>query len=93
MSDTNDNVHILYYSSLFNKFTDEDWCIIHDLYELFDTWQLDQWKKTENHGTIVAKNGEVWNLYYLSDDEDDDLLDFIGWQQEGYNIQMDRPCY
>ena len=69
------DVHILYYSPSINRFADENWCIIHNLNVLFDTWQLDRWKSTRDHGLIRAKNGDVWKLYYLSNDEEDDVFD------------------
>lgn len=86
--------HILYYSPSVNRFADEDWCIVHDLHSLFDNWQLNRWKKTKQHGLVVAKNGETWKLYYLVKDEEDDTDEFdcIPWNRL-CGMQMDRRCY
>ena len=75
------DVHILYYSPTVNRFADEDWCIIHDLHQLFDTWQLNRWKRRKVDGIVVAKNGEPWKLYYLTEDEEDDTYDCIEWNR------------
>lgn len=83
---------ILYYSPTVNRFTDEDWCIIHDLHQLFDTWQLSQWKKTKDHGIVTAKTGETWKLYYLTEDEEDDTFDCIEWNRS-FGVQMDRMSF
>ena len=85
-------VHILYYSPSVNRFADENWCIIHDLHKLFDTWQLTQWKKTRDHGLVTAKNGDTWKLYYLSRDEEDDTFDCFAWN-ESFGIPIDREQY
>ena len=35
----------IWYHPEINKFIDEDGFIMHDFHDLFDVWQLDQWKK------------------------------------------------
>lgn len=82
-------VHILYYSPTVNRFADENWCIIHDLHKLFYTWQLAKWKKTFEDGILVAKNGDPWKLYFLTEDENDDTYDIIGWNIAD-GVQKDR---
>ena len=36
---------------------------------------MNKWKKTRDHGLVRAKNGDIWKLYYLSNDEEDDVFD------------------
>lgn len=85
-------VRVLYYSPSVNRFADEDWCIIHDLHKLFGVWQLDIWKKKKDHGVMTARNGQIWKLYYLSSDEDDDVYDCIK-RNRLLGVQMDRVYY
>ena len=53
---------------------------------------IDKWKKDKKDMSIQAKSGVIFKLCYLTDDEEDDILDFIGWN-ESYNIKMDRMNY
>lgn len=82
----------LSYVPSLNRFIDTNWCIIHDLHKFFDTWQLNQWKKTKRYGLVTAKNGEVWEISYLDPDEEEESLEVIGWN-ESFGIQMDRVYY
>ena len=34
------------------------------IYEFFDLWKLDEWKKTKRYGTVTDRDGMVWDLYY-----------------------------
>ena len=43
----------LWYDPKVNRFFDDDGNVQHNLYEFFDLWKLDEWKKTK----------EVWNDY------------------------------
>ena len=82
----------LYYIPILNKFADSQWVIIHDLHRYFDAWQLDHWKRAEKNDTLMSKAGTLWHLYYLSEDEEDDMLEAIDWNA-GFGIKMDRRCY
>lgn len=53
-----------YYESI-NRFLDEDGHILHDLYDLFDVWQLEEWKRTQDYGILIDRNGNLCELYYL----------------------------
>lgn len=59
-----ENVKVLFYHRDINRFTDEDGYILHDLSKYFDTWVLDQWKKTQDYGLLIDKNGDLWEIYY-----------------------------
>lgn len=41
---------------------------------------------------INCKNGDTWKLYYMSDDEEDDLFDCVSWN-ESFGLTMDREQY
>ena len=55
---------IWYYESI-NRFIDDDGHILHDLHELFDVWELDEWKRTQDYGLLRDRNGNLCELYYL----------------------------
>jgi len=75
-----------------NRFVDVQGCIIHDLSKLFHTWKLDQWKKTQDYGLIRGKDDQLYDFYYLDDDDEYEVLDFIGYN-ESFGTQMDRLYY
>ena len=79
----------LFYMASLNRFIDGQWYIVHDLNKLFDNWQLDKWKKNGNNDILKDKDGKDWMLYFLNDDQQEEVLDFIAWN-ESYNIKMDR---
>lgn len=54
----------LWYDSKVNRFFDDDGNVQHSLYEFFDLWKLDEWKKTKRYGTVTDRDGMVWDLYY-----------------------------
>lgn len=82
----------LFYAPSFNRFIDDQWYVVHNLNRIFDVWQLDKWKKSKKDTSMQAKNGVIFKLYYLTDEEEDDMLDFICWN-ESYEIKMDRMDY
>jgi hypothetical protein len=82
----------LFYIPSINKFADNDWCIVHTLNRLFNTWQLDNWKRNRRNSSMVARDGKVWHLYYLDEDEEVDILGLIDWNQS-FGIKMDRITY
>lgn len=67
----------LYYIPSLNRFADSAWIIVHDLAKIFDTWKLDEWKRSGFHGSITDRNGDVWYLYYLKEHEEDDILELV----------------
>jgi len=75
-----------------NRFVDVQGCIIHDLSKLFHTWELDQWKKTQDYGLIRDKDNQLYDFYYLDDDDEYEVLDCIGYN-ESFGTQMDRLYY
>ena len=79
----------LFYLNSINRFADEEWYIVHDIRKLFDIWQLDRWKRNGRNDRMIAKDGQEWVLYYLDDDEEDDILELISWN-ESFGIKMDR---
>ena len=79
----------LFYMTSLNRFIDGQWYIVHDLNKLFDNWQLDKWKKDGKNYVLKDRDGKDWMLYFLSDDQEEEVLDFISWN-ESYDIKMDR---
>lgn len=59
-----DSANTLWYDPTINRFEDESGHVVHDLYSHFDTWQLDQWKKTQEYALMTDKNGDLWELFY-----------------------------
>lgn len=92
MIDMDEGRNTLLYSPSLNRFLDYDWYVVHDLHKYFDTWQLSEWKKTREFGLVADKSGEVWAFQYLVEPEEEDILEFIGWN-ESYGIKMDRIEY
>ena len=82
----------LFYLNSINRFADEEWYIVHDIRSLFDLWQLDTWKRNRRNDKMVSKDGVLWTLYYLDDDEEDDILELVSWN-ESHGIKMDRISY
>ena len=83
---------LLSYLPSINRFVDTNGCIIHDLTRIFDIWQLNRWKREKETSIIMDKDGKLWRLEYRNDDEEDDVFDFIGWN-ESYGAQMVRSEY
>lgn len=75
-----------------NRFVDVQGCIIHDLSRMFYTWELDQWKKTQDYGLIRGKDDQLYDFYYLDEEAEEDILILIGYN-ESFGIQMDRVYY
>lgn len=49
-----------------NRFVDEDGTVLQDLHDLFDVWELEEWKKTQNYDVRRDRKGDWCELYYLS---------------------------
>jgi len=75
------NVNAISYLPSINRFIDMNWCVVHDLYKLFNLWQLDEWKRSREYGIIIARNGEPWEVYYLSPEEENYIYDCIGYNE------------
>ena len=76
------SAYLLLYCPSINRFIDEDGNIFHDLSDLFDVWQLDEWKKTRDYGMILDRNGNWCELYYPSNFEERDFLEGIRVNRE-----------
>jgi len=59
-----DSAYGLWFYPAINRFMDEDGNILHDLHDLFNTCELDMWKKTEEYGILLSKQGDLVELYY-----------------------------
>lgn len=55
---------VLLYDPSINRFKLYSGVIIHDLSLYFSTWELDQWKKNKNDGTLLDRQGKTWTLIY-----------------------------
>ena len=82
---------ILSYSPYLNRFVDEDGVVIHDTSTLFNMWEVREWlnSDTERDLILLTKTGDTVRLIYMNEYEEDDLFDFLGYQ-ESYKIKMDR---
>ena len=86
---------ILEYSPCLNRFVDGNGIVIHDINSLFDNWQIQQWENTALVGQstlLTAKTGEVVRLICLTEEEENDLFDFLGFQ-ESFGVKTDRLYY
>jgi len=54
----------IYYHENINKFKING-KIVHDLSDLFDVWELEEWKKTKEFGIMISKNGFICEFYYI----------------------------
>lgn len=78
----------LWYYPGINRFADEDDNILHDFSHLFNTWVLDEWKKTRDYATLIDKNGDMCEVYYQSSSDE---LDFIN--RINLNKSRERMIY
>ena len=60
-----DGEYGLWYHEDINRFKNEDGEILHDLADLFDVWELEEWKKTKEFGIMISKNGFICEFYYI----------------------------
>ena len=84
--------HSLFYLPMLNRFADQEWYIVHDIRRIFDNWQIDHWKGKKQNDTMLGRDGILWTLYYLDNEEEDDILELVYWN-ESYGIKMDRDLY
>jgi hypothetical protein len=97
----------LWYDPKVNRFFDDDGNVQHDLYEFFDLWKLDEWKKTKRYGTITDRDGMVWDLYYPDTHPEEvcdhncnlcgskcEIYQFLReWEQEQNYIQIRKEVF
>jgi hypothetical protein len=67
-----DSVYSLWYYPDINRFADEDGYILHDLSDRFDVWELDEWKKTCDYGILIDRRGNLCEVFYPTEEEDED---------------------
>ncbi len=82
----------LFYLPLVNRFADNEWYIVHTLNSIFNTWQLDEYKKEKKDNTILDKKGVPWLIYYLDKPSENDICELIAWN-ESFEICMTREEY
>lgn len=78
-----DCLYGLWYYPGINRFADEDDNILHDFSHLFDTWVLDEWKRTRDYGMMFDKNGDLCELYYQTPVDERDFIGRIRRFREG----------
>lgn len=84
--------NVLYYIPSLNRFMDHQNCIVHDLYILFDMWQINEWLQYRQDSLLTTKSGNDMMVYYLNEEEDGDMLAFFGANEE-IGIKVDRTYY
>jgi len=92
---TPENPHypnILFYLPSRNRFMDHQFCIVHDLGILFATWQMSTWVQSERHALMTTKSLKEMMLYYLPEDAEEDILSFLGANEE-FGVKTDRIYY
>jgi len=79
-----EDIYSLWYFPSINRFTDEDGNVLHDLSNLFDVWELEEWKKTQEYGLLIDRNGKLCELFYPTELEEyhflEDLEDDVSSQ-------------
>ena len=85
---------ILSYSPSLNRFVDENGVVIHDTSTLFNMWEVREWlnSDTERDLILLTKTGNTVRLIYMNEYEEDDLFDFLGYQ-ESYKVKTDRVYF
>lgn len=72
-----ESAYMLCYHPAINRFVDEDGMILHDLSDLFDLWELDEWKKHQSYDLMQDKKGDWAELYYLSPGDEADVMEYV----------------
>lgn len=65
-----ESAYSLWYYPSINRFTDDDGQILHDLSDLFDVWQLEEWKRAQDYDILLDRKGDWCELYYPSEVEE-----------------------
>ncbi len=71
-----DSAYGLWFYPSINRFMDEDGNVIHDTHELFHAWEVDQWKKTQDYGLLVSKQGDIVELYFEEPEIEEDAENY-----------------
>ena len=77
-----ESAYMLYYYPSINRFVDEEDNILHDLTDLFDVWQLDEWKRTQDYGILLDRKGDWCELYYVDSFEEREFLERLQINRE-----------
>lgn len=85
-------MHSLSYLPSFNRFADSKGVIVHDLYQIFDTWQLSEWKRKGRTSVVKDKDGNGWKLIYLNEYEEEDILDLLSLK-DSFGLKTNRQYY
>lgn len=72
-----DSAYGLWYYPCINRFVDEDGHILHNLVDLFDVWQLEEWKQTGEYGVLIDHKGDLCELYYATPEDDKILFEAL----------------
>jgi hypothetical protein len=84
---------ILAYVPSLNRFIDKNDMVVHDIHCLLDHWQIQKWFNDGYRDTILdAKDGTRILLVCITSEEEDDLFDFLGFQ-ESFGLKTDRVYY
>lgn len=84
--------YVLFYIPSLNRFMDHQWVIVHDLNELFNTWQLSVWKAKRQDAILTTKDGTEMMVYYLNDEEEEEVFDYLSFN-DSFGVKGDRACY
>ena len=77
-----ESAYMLCYHPAINRFVDEDGMILHDLSDLFDVWELDEWKRTQDYGILLDRKGDWCELYYADSFEEREFLERLRINRE-----------
>ena len=77
-----ESAYSLWYYPSINRFTDDDGQILHDLSDLFDAWQLEEWKRAQDYDILLDRKGDWCELYYPSEVEEWEFLERLQINRE-----------
>lgn len=83
-----DSAYILIYLPSINRFIDEDNNVMHDLSDLFDAWELNEWKKHQDYDILLDRKGDWCELYYPSPCEENYYLHEMNMAKENYQLDV-----
>ena len=84
--------YILFYIPSLNRFMDHEWMVVHDLSPIFNAWELERWKRSRRDDILFTKDGVQMMIYYLNEEENEDVLEYLGWN-DSYGVKVDRDFY
>lgn len=85
--------NILAYVPSLNRFVDHNDIIVHDISSLLNHWQVQKWMHDGYEDvSMQAKDGSVVHLLCLDANEENDLFDYLGFQ-ESYGMKIERRYY